>query len=288
MIRQSFTIDQVTEVARDYYECSDIPSIAVLPSNRGSVAITETQNRETIVIKYADHSNRTTEDLIEPARSVGLTNESTFLQKLGSSIGPLLLSTIKDERRTVSITEYISGHNILDVVTASPEKTKGVMLSLIQSVEKLHDKGVVHGDIHPGNLIYESQYQVVKLLDFELSHYLDGSGHIGIGLGHFLAPEVCREIAENKTPCVNQAAETFSLTVTCLSLLTGRRPGIYSRPDLKSREVIYETADGIRYDASTSPHNQHLADYLKEVLEADYRIRPQSPQDFYQLVREFL
>ena len=47
-------------------------------------------------------------------------------------------------------------------------------LQMLQLIQKLHDKGVVHGDIKPDNFVYETAEELnkIQLLDFGLSHIM--------------------------------------------------------------------------------------------------------------------
>ena len=46
-------------------------------------------------------------------------------------------------------------------------------LSFLTAIKEMHDAGIIHCDLHPGNVLYQSSGHVSNILDFGLSHILE-------------------------------------------------------------------------------------------------------------------
>jgi hypothetical protein len=70
---------------------------------------------------------------------------------------------------------------------SSPQRLE-IALSLVDIVDSIHARGVVHGDLKPSNIIVSEDGQTVTLIDFDHA-LVDGEGVHG-GTRHHAAPEV--------------------------------------------------------------------------------------------------
>ncbi len=112
---------------------------------------------------------------------------------------PKLISLTKTKRGEWLAYKKIPGVR-LDLGAAKKLKTKKRVFQfvgrLLDLVESLHEQGIVHGDLHPGNVLCD-RFDFPALLDFELAHYEDDLTkqiHIS-GAPEFAAPEVIAKIA---------------------------------------------------------------------------------------------
>lgn len=84
-----------------------------------------------------------------------------------------------------------------------------------------HSQNVVHRDIKPGNIMYETQTKIVKITDFGIARIMDASrtktGTV-MGTPSYMSPE---QLAGQK---VDGRSDLFSLGVTMYLLLAGRWP----------------------------------------------------------------
>ena len=100
----------------------------------------------------------------------------------------------------------------------------GARLSVI--LQGVHETGLVHRDINPGNIIYNPATREMKLIDFGISASLGQDGTLpadaaGVeGTFDYIAPEQTGRTARQ----VDQRADLYSLGVTLYELLTGVKP----------------------------------------------------------------
>lgn len=92
------------------------------------------------------------------------------------------------------VEEWVDGADVTALVAVagglSPVQSLGVLRGALQGLAFAHEKGVVHGDVTPGNILVDRQ-GVSKLVDFGLA---GASGRPGIGSGTagFASPEALR------------------------------------------------------------------------------------------------
>jgi len=152
-----------------------------------------------------------------------------------------------DETRFISM-EYVDGKSLSDLLKAGgrldPETAVGYILQAARGLKHAHDRGIIHRDIKPDNLLLD-QNGIVKVADLglvktpELSRYddrladdsassqngllslpADMTGvRMALGTPAYMAPEQCRDAAT-----VDHRADIYSLGCTLYTLVTGRQP----------------------------------------------------------------
>ncbi|KAH7334682.1 kinase-like domain-containing protein [Rhizoctonia solani] len=139
---------------------------------------------------------------------------------------------------------------------------------LAGTVEYLHDKGIVHGDIKGDNILVSDSGDL-QLVDFgnaTLVNYLTlcftrTSPELGCSISGYKAPEILLEISETHTT----ESDIFSLGMTILQILTRELP--YARkPD---PVAIAKIVGGIlppRPMVDDILQNRHGKDYLWDLL----------------------
>jgi tetratricopeptide (TPR) repeat protein len=99
-------------------------------------------------------------------------------------------------------------------------RTHGVLVQLLRALDYLHERGLVHRDLTPGNVMVRPD-GAVKLMDFgvvkELGSELTGVHEI-MGTAAWIAPE------QIEGRSVDARADLYSLGAVLYLMLTGRRP----------------------------------------------------------------
>ena len=103
----------------------------------------------------------------------------------------------------------------------SSEKTIDYAIQLASGLAKVHQHGVIHRDIKPGNIMVTEE-DSVKLLDFGLAKLSYSSGYTQVGqmMGtvSYMSPEQARGVE------VDHRTDIWSMGIVLYEILTGKRP----------------------------------------------------------------
>lgn len=129
-----------------------------------------------------------------------------------------------DDDEPFVIMEYVSGPSLRDLLCAEPngmsvEKTAFFLDGLANGLSYLHERGLVHRDLKPGNVFYDDGY--VKIGDYGLSKHISMSQHSGqtisVGTVHYMAPEI-------GSGNYSKAIDIYAIGVMLYEMLTGKLP----------------------------------------------------------------
>jgi len=178
-----------------------------------------------------------------------------------------------DDSMLYFLMEYVDGedlHRLIQDGQLSVEHVLSWIPQLADALEYAHQKGIVHRDVKPANLMitYEGH---TKITDFGLVKMRPGRGRAGVteaslsvGTPCYLAPEAFESGAD-----VDHRADVFSLGVVLYEMLTGMVPRGAWLPPSQCRIGIDPRFDAIVYRAlQTSRENRHqqIAELGAEVL----------------------
>jgi serine/threonine protein kinase len=138
---------------------------------------------------------------------------------------PELLSFTIHEGKQYLIQEFIDGETLEQelgrVGAFSEQQVRDVLVEVLQILEFVHSKSVIHRDISPDNIIRRRSDQKLVLVDFGAAKHatatLLAKTGTGIGKPSYGAPE------QMLGKSVFQS-DLFGLSVTCLHLLTNVEP----------------------------------------------------------------
>ncbi len=141
----------------------------------------------------------------------------------------------------ILVMEYVEGSDLAKVLARQgklPVYHSCVYIHQVAAgLQHAHERGLVHRDIKPHNLLLTADGQQVKILDFGLAKFVGASnvpnqrtssGELG-GTVDYLAPEQVTDFHE-----VDIRADVYSLGCTFYQLLTGRAPFWNIHPMAKS------------------------------------------------------
>ncbi|MCP3891373.1 MAG: protein kinase [Desulfobulbaceae bacterium] len=119
------------------------------------------------------------------------------------------------------ITEYLEGESLQDLLQRLRVIPPALAISYIYQICKglayAHEKGIVHRDINPANVMVLPNDRI-KILDFGLACHLGTEDeHIG-GVLAYQAPELLEGEA------ADQRSDMYSLGITAYELITGQKP----------------------------------------------------------------
>jgi formylglycine-generating enzyme required for sulfatase activity len=122
------------------------------------------------------------------------------------------------------VMEYIAGGTFFKAVTGgnlTAEERIGVILDVSEALAEAHERGLLHRDVTPDNILLEDGTGQAKLTDFDLVRLADSTGGTRTGaLGKFIyaAPE-CMESADK----VDQRCDVYSLGMTAVFAFHGKK-----------------------------------------------------------------
>ena len=157
-----------------------------------------------------------------------LAREEAALHRLAGRASPRLIESGSFDDRPFLATSWISG---IDATTEASrlrgEGSRSELLPLLVEIARayagLHEAGILHGDIHPGNLLVGRQGEVT-LIDFGLSQ-TSGISQARTprgGVGFFLEPEYARAALEKRPPPpATERSEQFAVAALIYLLAAG-------------------------------------------------------------------
>jgi serine/threonine protein kinase len=196
--------------------------------------------------------------------------------------------------------EYVRGRSLADFVRnqgkLDPETAVGYILQAARGLKHAHDRGMIHRDVKPDNLLLD-EHGLVKVADLglvktpatlprddelsgnsggglsNLPHNVTGA-RIALGTPAYMSPEQCRDAA-----AVDQRADIYSLGCTLYVLVTGRPPfNGKTDVELMTKHVYDELV----------PPEQIVARVPKEISTVIQRMMAKNPDDRFQSMNEVI
>jgi hypothetical protein len=208
----------------------------------------------------------------------------TFLREewIGRRIdSPYVLKTIvlRPGRRTAlySVMEYRDGENLAKRIRRKEalELSEALRLGeqLLTALEALHSQGVIHRDVRPNNIIYDTDSDEVRLLGLGTDYWRTLSEHdseLSTNAVNYLAPEILQG-----SPAT-VSSDLYSAGITLYYMLTGAYPygKIRSPQDVRRQDY-----------ASVQRHKTTLPVVLDQLLR---RACALDPKDRFTSAEQFM
>ena len=126
------------------------------------------------------------------------------------------------EGRPFLALEFVEGaRTLLEYATErrlDPRVRLALFASICDAVHHGHQKGVIHRDVKPGNVLVEPGGRP-KLIDYGIARAGDGPSRELVGTPPYMSPEQCDPDGD-----VDSRADVYALGVVCQELLTGVAP----------------------------------------------------------------
>ena len=153
-----------------------------------------------------------------------------------------------------------------------PLKALLTITGLADALTALHEKGFLHGDIKPSNIVYASNGSP-KLLDFGLSREMDDTVTAG-GTLRYMSPDVL-----SGRPA-DEADDVWSLCVVLYEMFSGRHP--FAAPDIDEMtdRIWRRRLVGDAGPAAESKGGSAVIGFASSILTAPRSARPANARAF--------
>ena len=176
---------------------------------------------------------------------------------------------------------YVDGISVLDILEHGVAIGEGLALHIAAQVasalEHMREKGIVHRDVKPGNLVLDPDGNV-KIIDFGLAKVMTGMWQdVGtettVGTIDYMSPEQARGETN-----VDTRADVYSLGVTLFHMATGELPFQGTPAEIMYGHVKTEIDFTASQRAKISPQTQFI---LRRTMAKDPAHRYETPQALY-------
>jgi eukaryotic-like serine/threonine-protein kinase len=200
-------------------------------------------NRYVAIKVLADslaHDEGVKERFLREARSMAALNDPHIIQ---------IYYIGEDDGQPFFVMEFVEGESLGTLLKREHKVPVGPAAKIIYQtalgLATAHDKGVIHRDIKPGNLMVSSRGSI-KIADFgialsnqDLSNKLTSTGEF-VGTPGYLSPEVC--LGKQ----VDRRSDIFSLGIVLFEMLAGRMPFTDESPLGLMLEVVRAEIPDVR------------------------------------------
>ncbi|BAY48855.1 serine/threonine protein kinase [Scytonema sp. HK-05] len=172
--------------------------------------------------------------------------EAATLEYLGEGSDqiPKLFAYFTENGQFYLIQEWIEGSTLSNVVKAKgPVRetvVREILLSLLSVLDYIHSKGIIHRDIKPDNIILRSSNSKPVLIDFgavkAMIHSVVSPGNLTQSLVVGTPGYMPSEQAIGRPV---YATDIYSLGLTAIYLLTGKRPQEF-RTNPETGEIVWQ------------------------------------------------
>jgi eukaryotic-like serine/threonine-protein kinase len=153
------------------------------------------------------------------------------------------------------VAEYVDGRDIGDVLRGTPSGylgeryARGVAMQLLRALDYAHQRGIVHRDVKPSNILITRE-GTVKVADFGIARVVEEEeeepGEI-IGSARYMSPEQLK--GEETTP----SSDLYSVGILLYHCLTGSPPFSGSARSVARQQIHQEPTPPSELNKAISP-----------------------------------
>ena len=157
-----------------------------------------------------------------------------------------------------------------------------VVVEVAGALAVLHEHGLVHRDVKPGNIIFSEDRGAVLIdLGFAVAGSEAAAGETTAGTVHYIAPEQARGDGS-----LDVRADIYALGATLYHLTTGSLPFEGKTSEEVLAKQVLESLSGERIRALDLSPQLHY--FLEKMMAKDKEMRFQSPEQLQREVQAFL
>jgi eukaryotic-like serine/threonine-protein kinase len=220
-----------------------------------------------------------------------LRHEAALLSHINGTAAPHLLEAGEHDGRPFLLLEWCEGVPVLSLARrlenearqAGTSRLLETCVAVLRAYVALHARGVVHGDVHHGNLLATAENEI-RILDFGRARLVADPGPLGTatraGASFYFDPQFAEAMRAGKAPpAANPQAEQYSIAVLLRHLLVGRP---YLDFDLERERMLQQIIED-----RPVPFIRHGATPWPDVERVLGRALAKTPADRFASVAEF-
>jgi eukaryotic-like serine/threonine-protein kinase len=159
--------------------------------------------------------------------------EAAILDRLDGDVSPKMLQSGTEDGRRYLLCEWCAGAACSSAaaelrrpgIADGKRRLVNLCGAILDAYARLHEKSVIHSDIHPGNLLVDDAGRV-KIIDFGLARVTGVENEFRrahrAGVGYFYEPEYAKAAVAKKAPPYSSAlGEQYALGALIYFLVTG-------------------------------------------------------------------
>lgn len=219
-----------------------------------------------------------------------LEKEACHLTRIGGAPSPMLLQTgVLADQRQYLITEWFPGDDAETVARNfreqnTPEAAKDlaeICADILDGYATLHERGILHGDVHPRNVLVSPTGEV-RIIDLGIASEIGApvSRTSRAGVPFFFDPEYASAVRSGRRPPLpNQASEQYGVAALVYSLLCGKH---YVDFSWDKDELLRQIAED-----KPLPFQRRGADRFASVETVVLQALSKDPADRFGAMRDF-
>jgi serine/threonine protein kinase len=180
-----------------------------------------------------------------------------------------------------SITEYARDKDL------SGKHRARLFLQVCDAVAAAHDKGFVHRDLKPNNILVDERGNV-RVIDFGIAHVMNADSSLQkreiVGTAAYMSPEQC----SGDPRAIDARTDVYALGVVLYELLCGQLPySMDNKSFFEQMKVVQQVAPA-DLGALLPEYRGNLADLIRKALAKTPEQRVTSAREFAAELRRYL
>ncbi len=164
-----------------------------------------------------------------PQAMRALEREAANLDRVGKGRAPRVYGLVQAGSGLALVAEWVLGDDALAAAAAlhgrresrSEERLLALCVRVAEAFADVHEAGLLHGDVHPGNVVVERSGSV-RLIDFGFARAIqDVNAQDVRGVPFYFDPEYAQAMRGNRSVACSCAAEQYSVAALLYQLWTG-------------------------------------------------------------------